>query len=50
MPTVLIVIEPRDRMSDKDEIPDTKEKNTSGTTINFNKFKKMSPPRLKIYS
>jgi len=36
-------------MLPKDDIPETREKNTNGTTISFNRFKNISPPRLKIY-
>ena len=34
----------------REAIPDTKEKNTNGTTISFKRFIKISPPSLKTYS
>ena len=36
-------------MLDKDEMPETKEKNTNGTTIKRSKFLNICPPRLKTY-
>ena len=37
------------RDSAGDEMPETSEKKTNGTTKSFNRFRKMSPPKLKIY-
>ena len=36
-------------VSESDEIPETSEKKTNGTTKSFNRFRKMSPPKLKMY-
>ena len=44
---VLIVIFPKLFMLVKEEIPDTREKNTNGTISSFNKLMKIPLPRLK---
>ena len=44
---VFVAIDPSFTILDKDEIPETKEKNTSGTTIKRSKFLNIWPPRLK---
>ena len=36
-------------MFDREEIPETKEKKTRGTTISNNKFLKICPPKLNKY-
>jgi len=36
-------------VSESDEMPETSEKKTNGTTKSFNRFRKMSPPKLKMY-
>ncbi|GIT32749.1 MAG: hypothetical protein Ct9H300mP3_02800 [Gammaproteobacteria bacterium] len=36
-------------MLDREDIPDTSEKKTSGTTTSIKRFLKICPPRLKIY-
>ena len=46
---VFVAIDPSFTILDKDEIPETKEKNTSGTTIKRSKFLNIWPPRLKTY-
>ena len=46
---VFVAIDPSFTILDKDEIPETKEKNTSGTTIKRSKFLNIWPPRLKMY-
>ena len=48
-PTVLVAIEPNFTMFESDEIPDTNEKKTNGTTTNISKFLNIWPPRLKTY-
>ena len=42
-------MEPSLAISFKDEIPETNEKNTRGTTISFKRFLKISPPKLNMY-
>ena len=47
---VLEAIFPKLFKLDREAIPDTREKNTNGTTISFKRFIKISPPSLKTYS
>ena len=48
-PTVFVAIEPSLTILDKEEIPETSEKKTKGTTIKSRRFLKTCPPRLKTY-
>ena len=47
---VLKVIFPKLFILVSEEIPDTNEKNTSGTMSIFKRFIKIEPPKLKIYN
>ena len=48
-PIVLVAIEPSFTMFEREDIPETNEKNTKGTTINKRRFLNTCPPRLKMY-
>ena len=47
--TVFEAIDPSFTIFDKEDMPETKEKNTRGTTINSNRFLNICPPRLNRY-
>tara|TARA_B100001063_G_C16615874_1_gene478151 strand:+ start:700 stop:870 length:171 start_codon:yes stop_codon:yes gene_type:complete len=47
--TVFDAIDPSLTILDKEEMPETKEKKTRGTTINKRRFLNICPPRLKRY-
>tara|TARA_B100000575_G_scaffold187265_1_gene150862 strand:- start:29 stop:262 length:234 start_codon:yes stop_codon:yes gene_type:complete len=47
--TVFEAIDPSFTIFDKEDMPETKEKKTSGTTINKSRFLNIWPPRLNKY-
>ena len=44
-----MAIDPSLTIFDKEEMPETREKKTRGTTINKSRFLKICPPKLKRY-
>ena len=48
-PMVLVAKDHSFTILDREDIPDTNEKKTSGTTTSIKRFLKICPPRLKMY-
>ena len=46
---VFVAIDPNFTMFDNDEIPETSEKKTKGTTTSIRRFLNIWPPKLKTY-